>query len=473
MKKNLLRKIPSVDVLIKSAEGKQLIEDYNRNSAVNAARAVLNEIRSEILSEETASFEEKNLSVESIVQRIQSHLQKKFLPSLRKAINATGIILHTGLGRSVLSREAINAVNNVVEGYCTLATDIETGRRGHRDLHLKSLLCELSGAESATVVNNNAAATVIVLNTLAKGKEVIVSRGQLVEIGGSFRMPEVMETSGAILKEVGTTNKTHLRDYSAAISERSGALMHVHHSNYRIVGFAEEPPIEDLVKLGKEHNLPVIDDLGSGALVDLKEFGLETEPLVQKSIKAGSDVACFSGDKLIGGPQSGVIVGKASIIEKIRKNPLARPFRVGKMTIAAMEATLRLFLDPAKLTLSHPAYRMFSLSLEELEKRAQAVEKKLRKRIAGKADISLIDGGSQVGSGSAPVETLPTKLLKVKPFALSAENLAKKLRYNIMPVFSRVQKDAVLFDFRTIQAEEDELVMDALLGILEGKEQRP
>jgi L-seryl-tRNA(Ser) seleniumtransferase len=311
---------------------------------------------------------------------------------------------------------------------------------------------------------------VLILNTLAKGKEVIVSRGQLVEIGGSFRMPDVMESSGAILKEVGTTNKTHLKDYLAAVNENTGAIMRVHHSNYRILGFAEEPPIEDLIKLGKEFHLPVIDDLGSGALVDLKEFGLETEPLVQQSINAGVDVCCFSGDKLIGGPQSGVIVGKSAVIEKIKKNPLARAFRVGKMTIASMEATLKLFLDPEKLTLNHPCYRMFSCRLEDLEKRAQKIKKKLSAGAKDKADIHTVDGGSQVGSGSVPIETLPTKLLSVKPSSLSADNLAKKLRTNVPPIFTRVQKDSVLFDLRTIQPEEDESVQEALLRILKGKE---
>lgn len=470
MKNKILRKLPSVDALINTEEGKQLIEKYNRKSVVNAARTVQNELRSEILKKKTASVEEDELSVENIMRRIQDHLKKKFSHSLRKAINATGIILHTGLGRAVLSKEALEAINDAIEGYCTLATDIETGHRGHRDVHLNDLLCELTGAEAATVVNNNAAATVLILNTLAKGKEVIVSRGQLVEIGGSFRMPEVMETSGAVSREVGTTNKTHLRDYSEAINENTGAIMRVHHSNYRILGFAEEPPIEDLVKLGKEHNLPVIDDLGSGALVDLKEFGLETEPMVQNSIKAGVDVSCFSGDKLIGGPQSGVIVGKSAVIEKIRKSPLARAFRVGKITIAAMEATLKLFFNSAKLSLNHPSYRMFSIGLEELENRAQKIKKKLDDVAKDKADIAVVDGDSQVGSGSVPLETLPTKLLKMNPSFISADNFAKKLRFNSPPIFTRVHKDSVFFDFRTIQPGEDESVLEALLNFLKGKE---
>ncbi|MDH5707411.1 MAG: L-seryl-tRNA(Sec) selenium transferase, partial [Candidatus Aminicenantes bacterium] len=289
-----------------------------------------------------------------------------------------------------------------------------------------------------------------------------VSRGQLVEIGGSFRMPEVMESSGAIMREVGTTNKTHLRDYAAAINENTGAIMRVHHSNYRIVGFSEEPSVEKLSKLAQEHNVPLIDDLGSGALVDLSEYGLEAEPLVRDSIRAGVDVACFSGDKLIGGPQSGIIVGKASVVEKIRKNPLKRALRVGKLTLAGMEATMRLFFNLERLKEEHPVYRMFSLKIEELEKRGKKVIRKLQAELADKAEISLEDGGSQVGSGSVPVETIPTKLLQVKPVSLSAESLVKRLRYNNPPVFARIHKDAVLLDLRTIQEDEDELVIDAL-----------
>jgi len=470
MNKKILRILPSVDVLIRTDEVKRWIEKYNRDTVVNSIRAILNELRSEVLDLEKISSEEKKLSIDNIIKRIQSYLEKKFSLSLRKAINATGIILHTGLGRSVLSPQAREATNNVIEGYCNLAIEAETGRRGQRDSHLNDLLCELTGAEAATIVNNNAAATVLILNTLAKGKEVIVSRGQLVEIGGSFRMPEVMETSGAILKEVGTTNKTHLRDYSSAVSERSGAIMHVHHSNYRILGFAEEPGIEELVELGKKHNLPVIDDLGSGALVDLKEFGLETEPMVQRSIKAGVDVACFSGDKLIGGPQSGVIVGKKQIIEKIKKNPLARAFRVGKITIAAMEATLRLFLNTSQLSLLHPLYRMLSLSLDELEKRAQKVARNLKEATRDEAQVQVVDGDSQVGSGSAPIETVPTKLLSIKPLVFSAEDLARKLRYNNPPIFARVHKEKVLLDFRTIHPDEDSFVQEAVLNHLTAKE---
>lgn len=473
MMKNLLRNLPSVDRLIKTEDGKALIEKYNRDLVVDSARKILEELRTEIHKSDSSSAVEDDLSQENVIQRIENHLQEKFSPSLKKATNATGVILHTGLGRAVMPQDAKDSINSITEGYCTLATDIETGHRGHRDIHLDDLLCDLTGAESAVVVNNNAAATMLILNTLARGKEVIVSRGQLVEIGGSFRMPDVMAASGAILNEVGTTNKTHLKDYASAINENTGAIMRVHHSNYRILGFAEEPSIEVLAGIAKEHNLLLIDDLGSGALIDLKEFGLETEPLVQDSIKAGVDVTCFSGDKLIGGPQAGIIVGKASVIEKIRKNPMTRALRVGKMTIAGLEASLRLFFNPDKLKHEHPVYRMFSLTLEELEKRANKVLKKLKPQIADSAKISVIDGDSQVGSGSVPVETIPSKLLSVKPLIHTAENLVKRLRYNNPPIFTRVHREAVLFDFRTIQEKEDTIVTEALLSILkEGKTER-
>lgn len=466
MGENFLRKLPSVDKLKNTGEAKEFLEKYGDDLFVSGAREVLAVVREKIRSGNISDEEE--LSVERILSRVERFLGEKFTPSLKKAVNATGVILHTGLGRAVLPSSAQKAIADVAEGYSTLATEMETGKRSHRDVHLGNLLKELTGAEDATVVNNNAAATMLVLNTLAKEKEVIVSRGQLVEIGGSFRMPDVMASSGAILKEVGTTNKTHLRDYLAAVGENSGAIMRVHHSNYRIVGFTSEPSIEELVGLAKKLNLYVFDDLGSGALVDLKAYGIEHEPLVQDSIKAGVDVACFSGDKLIGGPQAGIIVGKASIIDKIRKNPLTRAFRVGKLTIAGMEATLRLFLRPETLTEEHPIYRMLAMELKEVDKRAKAMIKELGTRIEKHGAISVIDGGSQVGSGAVPVETIPTKLLQIAPKDISAENLGLELRRNIPPIFTRVQKGAVWIDLRTVSEDEEMIVRTALLRILAG-----
>jgi L-seryl-tRNA(Ser) seleniumtransferase len=462
----LLRQIPSLDALLHESGGEALVREYGRQAVVAAGRAVLDAVRAEILAlKPDAASAPPLLSPDALLARLRDDLCRKFRPSLGPAVNATGIIMHSGLGRAVLAEDAADALLGVAQGYSTLALDLETGRRASRDRHVEGLLRELTGAEAATVANNNAAATVLVLNSLARGREVIVSRGQLVEIGGSFRMPDVMKTSGAVLREVGTTNKTHLRDYEEAISEATGAILRVHHSNYRIVGFAEEPGIEELVELGRKHHIPVIDDLGSGALVDLKEFGLATEPLVQTSIRAGADVACFSGDKLIGGPQCGLIVGRAEWIEKVKKNPLARAFRCGKLSLAALEATLKLFLSPELLRVRHPVYRMLGLTPEELGRRGRKVATALRKALPGDVRVTVEDGESQVGSGAVPVETIPTKVLAVASPSLPPDDLALKLRRLDPPVFARISREAVVFDFRTIQPDEDAIVERVLLTI--------
>jgi len=466
----LLRQIPSLDALIREPGGEALIREYGRQAVLAAGRALLDGVRSEMAATGAAAGRPA-LSPSALLERLKDVLCRKFRPSLGPAVNATGIIMHSGLGRAVLPEDAADALLAVAHGYSTLALDLETGRRTSRDRHVEGVLRELTGAEAGTVANNNAAATVLVLNTLARGREVIVSRGQLVEIGGSFRMPDVMKTSGAVLREVGTTNKTHLRDYEEAVGEATGAILRVHHSNYRIVGFAEEPGIEALAELGRRRGVPVIDDLGSGALVDLKQFGLETEPLVQASVRAGADVACFSGDKLIGGPQCGIIVGRAAAIEKIRKNPLARAFRCGKLTLSALEASLKLFLSPELLRARHPIYRMLGLSPDELGRRAKRAASALRKALPDDVRLSVEDAESQVGSGAVPVETLPTKVLAVAAPAFSPDELALRLRRFDPPVFARISRDAVLLDFRTIQPDEDAVVERALLTILKKKGQ--
>jgi L-seryl-tRNA(Ser) seleniumtransferase len=459
-----LRQIPSLDALLREPAADALAREYGHQAVAAAGRLVLDDVRAEI-HRGAPDGPAPTLSPVALIDRLKDRLCQKFRPSLGPAINATGIIMHSGLGRAVLSEDAAEALLAVAHGYSTLALDLETGRRTSRDRHVEGILRELTGAEAATVANNNAAATVVVLNTLARGKEVIVSRGQLVEIGGSFRMPDVMKTSGAILHEVGTTNKTHLRDYEEAIGETTGAILRVHHSNYRIVGFAEEPGIGELVELGRKKGIPVVDDLGSGALIDLKEFGLATEPLVQASIRAGADIACFSGDKLIGGPQSGIIVGRTECIQKIKKNPLARAFRCGKLSLAALEATLKLFLAPEVLRERHPIYRMLGWSPEELGRRAKKVAASLKKSLSADIRVTVEDSGSQVGSGAVPVETIPTKVLAVASPSLSADELAAKLRRLTPPVFARINKDAVLFDFRTIQPDEDAIIEHALKAI--------
>jgi L-seryl-tRNA(Ser) seleniumtransferase len=462
MEANLLRTIPSVEALLSTEECRRLVDTFGREATLAACRRALEELRETILKEEPAELEKAELSPEKVAARVSAALKSRFGPSLRKAVNATGILMHSGLGRAVLPEEAGRALLEVSQGYSTLALDIETGKRGSRDSHVASLLRELTGAEAATIVNNNAAATVLVLNTLARGKEVIVSRGQLVEIGGSFRLPDVMGMSGAILKEVGTTNKTHLRDYENAIGENTGAILRVHHSNYRILGFAEEPEIEPLAELGKKRGIPVVDDLGSGALVDLKTYGLESEPLVPRSIRAGVDCACFSGDKLIGGPQSGIIVGREEWITRIKRNPLSRAFRCGKLTLAAMEAALKLFLTPEKLEERHPLYRMLAQRPDALEKRARRVAARLQKSLPAGVRVSVEDGESQVGSGSVPVDTIPTKLLALRGGPASPDDLARKLRRQTPAIFTRIHDDAVLFDFRTIRPEEDKDIIEAV-----------
>jgi L-seryl-tRNA(Ser) seleniumtransferase len=459
------RLIPSLDALLREPGGESLAREYGHRAVVSVGRIVLDEVRAE-LADPARDPSAPAPSVDALLERLRERLCGKFRASLGPAVNATGIIMHSGLGRAVLPEDAAEAILAVARGYSTLALDLETGRRTSRDRHVEGLLRELTGAEAATVANNNAAATVLILNTLARGKEVIVSRGQLVEIGGSFRMPDVMKTSGAILCEVGTTNKTHLKDYEEAIGEATGAILRVHHSNYRIVGFAEEPGIEDLAELARSRNIPVVDDLGSGALVDLKEFGLAPEPLVQASIRAGVSVACFSGDKLIGGPQSGIIVGQSEWIQKIKRNPLARAFRCGKLSLAALEATLKLFLSPELLRERHPVYRMLGLGPEELARRAKKVAAALRKTLPPDVNVNVEDGESQVGSGAVPVDTLPTKVLAVTaPSSVSADALALKLRRLSPPVFARISREAVVFDFRTIQPEEDTVVERAIAGL--------
>jgi len=460
------RTIPSLDSILREDPVRALIEEFGRDVVVAEGRAALDEARARIALAEAGGVTIADVPTEGLAGQLRSRLEKKFASSLSPAVNATGIVMHSGLGRAVLSEAARKALAAVAVGYSTLALDFESGKRVSRDRHVEGLLRELTGAEAATVTNNNAAATVLILNTLARGKEVVVSRGQLVEIGGSFRMPDVMTTSGAVLREVGTTNKTHLRDYEAAVTENTGAILRVHHSNYRIVGFAEEPGIEELAALGRSRGVPVVDDLGSGALVDLAPYGLAAEPMVRVSVQAGADVVCFSGDKLIGGPQCGIIIGKAAWIQKIKKNPLARAFRCGKLSVAALEATLKLFLAPEKLAVCHPIYRMLSLTPEELGRRAKKLAASLRKFLPAAVMVAVEDGESQVGSGAVPVETLPSRVLAVRSPGLSAEELAHRLRLLTPPIFARIHKDAVLFDFRTIQPGEDAVVEKALIELL-------
>ena len=465
-----LKQIPAVDEILGYLRVRALLKCYPRTLVVNGIREVTGELRQRINEyfKDSPEGPVNFPAISELEHEIEKKVMQKTKLGLKKVINATGIILHTGLGRAVLAKEAITALS-ALTGYCNLQADLETGKRSLRELHIEKLLREITGAETAAVVNNNAAATMLILNTLAKGKEAIVSRGHLIEIGGSFRLPDVMEASGAVLKEVGTTNRTHLADYERAISEKTGLILHVHTSNYQIKGFTAQVPIGKLVELGSKYHLPVVDDIGSGALIKLlplclktggKSFTPREEPTVQESLGAGSDVVTFSADKLIGGPQGGIILGKKVFIERIRKNPMSRALRTGKLTLAALEATLQLFLDEERLADSIPVYRMLTKSVESLELLAGNMAGKI-KMAAGKAglDMEIKDEFSQMGSGSLPNENIPTKVLALKADKMSADEFAKKLRQGEPPVFTRIKEDRVLMDLRTVlDGEEDEIV---------------
>ncbi len=383
--------------------------------------------------------------------------------SLRKVVNVTGTVIHTNLGRSILSKEAISDVEKACSNYVNLEYDVESGRRGHRDRVTEDLIKELTGCEAATVVNNNAAAVLLCLNTLSQGREVIVSRGELIEIGGAFRLPEVMRNSGALLREVGTTNRTYMEDYREAINENTAMLLKAHTSNYRIEGSTCSVDTAELVALGQESGLLVMEDLGSGALIDLAEYGLPREPVVRDSIDAGADVVTFSGDKLLGGPQAGIIVGKQKLIEEVRGNPLMRCVRVGKITIAALDATLRLYINGMERSI--PSLTYLTRPLGEITAMAEEVSAKLGKILDGLATVSVEDGQSQVGSGSLPVESIESKYVVLRPVTMSVDKLAGLFRSGAVPVIGRIHEGGFVMDMRTVYSEEADHILKAAEGI--------
>jgi L-seryl-tRNA(Ser) seleniumtransferase len=387
-------------------------------------------------------------------------------PHFIRVINGTGIVVHTNLGRSLLPTSSIDTLFSVSKGYCNLELDIETGKRGSRYQHVEALLCELTGAESALVVNNNAAAVFLSLDTLARGKEVIVSRGQLVEIGGSFRIPDIMQRSGAQLIEVGTTNRTHYHDYLNAITEQTGLLLRVHCSNYRVIGFTSEVSNTELVQLGKTHSIPVMEDLGSGCLIDLSNFGLAKEPLVQEVVASGIDIVTFSGDKLLGGPQAGIIVGKKSFIEPIKKNPLNRALRIDKMTLAALESVLRLYLDEAIALREIPTLAMISASEDVVRLRAERVVEQCSARMKDLGKFSLVPTTSQIGGGAMPEQNLPSWAVAVQSVGTKASHLERKLRQATVPVLARIESNCLLIDMRTISDDELDTLMASLYSTL-------
>lgn len=461
----ILRQIPGVDALLQMSSIQDALSKHPRKLVLEAIHQILGETRKTILSGERPDL----MSIDSIelAELISKRVEHLARFTLRRAINATGIVIHTNLGRSLLPRQAIERLQTICSGYNNLEYDLERGERGSRYVHAEEILRELTGAEAALVVNNNAGAVFLALNTLAKGREVVVSRGQLVEIGGSFRIPDVMSASGAQLREVGTTNRTHLSDYAAAINERTALLMKVHTSNYRIVGFTAEVPLEKLVELGRRQGLPVIEDLGSGCFINLSPFGLHGETTVQETVRAGADLVTFSGDKLLGGPQSGIMVGRKDLIAQCRKNPVTRAFRVDKMTLAALEATLRLYRDERQALDQIPTLKMIAMPAPELEERARKLAASILTLGGGESlQVTTREGYSQVGGGSLPAQDLPTTLVAVRSVKFSPNAIEESLRGNTPPVIGRIESDCFLMDVRTIQDSEFDTVREAFERLL-------
>jgi L-seryl-tRNA(Ser) seleniumtransferase len=452
---NPFRELPSVNELLQSAPLQSISEHYPHELIVAAVRAELDSVRRRLSAGDDHNGQS---DAEAILGAVRARLETTFQPKLRSVINATGVVLHTNLGRAVMAEEAARAAYDAARGYVNLEMNLETGKRSSRPSIIRDWVCSLTGAEAATAVNNNAAATVIALRAIARDKEVIISRGQLIEIGGSFRIPEIMAVSGAVLREVGTTNITRLSDYENAIGDRTGALMHVHSSNYRISGFTKSVPLRDLVACGKLRGIPVIDDIGSGALIDFNQFGFHGEPVARDSITAGADLVLFSSDKLLGGPQAGILAGRQDLIERIEKDPLMRASRLDKMTLAALEATLRTYLNPARALEQIPILRMLATPLAELRRRAEHLSEKLQ-QISGVA-IQVMEDIAYVGGGSLPDQAMKTCVVALTPRNGTEQDLAHRLRTGNPAVVGRLQEGRLLLDVRTVlPGQEDALLL--------------
>lgn len=457
MSPNPLRSIPSVNELLEYPAVRKLVDRISRNVVVSTVRTVLDEVRNEV---QNAASEMTLPSVSELAERIARRVMEVEKPKLQPVINATGILLHTGLGRAPLAEDALAEIVAVARDYASLELDLQTGQRSRRVVAVEALLKELTGAEAGLVVNNNAGATMLTLAALAAGREVLVSRGQLIEIGGSYRLPDVMAASGAVLREVGTTNKTRLDDYQQALGPQTAALLLVHPSNFAIVGFTESTTLAELVELGRRHNVPVIHDIGSGALIDFAQFGFHGEPVASESIKTGADVVLFSGDKLLGGPQCGIVVGRRALLQQIEKHPLARALRVGKLTLAGLGATLRLYRDPERARREIPILHLLTTAVENLQNRAE----RLAPQIAATSAVSeaeAVPSTTYFGGGSLPTQELATWCIAVKPAGMSLDRLAAALRTGAPPVVGRVQQERLLLDLRSVMPRQDQLLVGA------------
>ena len=464
MNSKLLRKLPKVDELLMNEKVIEASSGLLREQVVDVIRTVIETVRREILGSDEA-LDESYVSYDMVVDKVIQAVRNSHVKSLRRVINGTGVVLHTNLGRAKLSKSAMEAVAEVADKYSTLEYDPIKGGRGSRHVHVEKVIEKITGAEAAMVVNNNAAATMICLAAMGRGKEMVISRGELVEIGGSFRIPEMMEESGAHLAEVGTTNKVKLSDYKNKINENTGALMKVHTSNYKIIGFTEEVPLKELVKLGREENLPVIYDMGSGLMINLRDYGIE-EPTVREAIADGADIILFSGDKLLGGPQGGVIIGKKKYIDMMKSHPLARILRVDKMTLSAMEATFKEYYDDENAKEKIPVLSMLTRSEEKLKTDAEKLLEMIKKEApALEAKVEVTE--DVVGGGSAPATVLKGYSVSVQWNEASSQEIERSLRTDVLPIIVRINHDKVLFDVRTIAEDEYRIIADRLKRITE------
>lgn len=453
------RKLTSVDELLRDERTAGLRELYSHSVVSRGLRSVINNAREKIAYGEAAPDSNQ------IIADTEKYLSEQTHMSLRKAINATGIIIHTGLGRAVLPNAAVEAIKDVATGHSILEVDIATGKRGSRQDHVINLLTDITDAQNALVVNNNAAAVILAVNTLASGGDVVISRGQLVEIGGSFRLPDIIKRAGARLVEVGTTNRTRISDYGDAITSDTRLILRCHPSNFKISGFTEEADLRELVSLGKEYGLPVMDDLGSGALLDLTQFGLAYEPTVQESVKAGVDLISFSGDKLLGASQAGILLGRADLIEKFRKNPLARALRIDKLNLAALEAALRIYRDADPIT-QIPVLIAISRSINSIAAQARKLARDINKLGMEETKASVVKTISETGGGSLPEQSLESHAIALKSGSLSAEDLSKHFRRNEPPIFGRIEKDVFLLDMRTVSPKEVSDILGCALNLM-------
>ena len=457
--------LPGVDHILELAGAIAFFDNIPKTVMVNSIRKTLETLRIGILAPER-NIRAESLSEERIIEMVATVAKKVMTLNLTNLVNATGIVVHTNLGRSLLPGQVIENIAAIAGRYSNLEYDLEAGKRGSRYSNIEDILREISGAQAAMVVNNNAGAVLLCLDTIARGREVIVSRGELVEIGGSFRIPDVMAKSGSVLKEVGTTNRTHKKDYENAVNENTALLLKVHRSNYSVIGFTSEVSLKELVEIGNRHSRPVMEDLGSGTFIDFSKYGLVKEPTVQDSVAAGADVVTFSGDKLLGGPQAGIIVGKKHHLEKIKKNPLARALRIDKLTLAALEATFDLYRDEAKAVRRIPTLRMLTMDINEIEQKALKLKENLKKLDTSRLRIDLTELFSKAGGGALPLLELPSKCLRIKIEGLSVNTLEKNMRKNSPPIIGRIEDDAFIIDPRTLQDDDLPIIESAFEYVL-------